>query len=382
MSDHPQFTEQTPLRLNSSVDYAERGLVGSPDVSPGVSSHATFQKDHLRTFSSNTSYLPTPSNVPANVLPTKSTAGLRRRSKSVESGQLLTVTAKQTKTRQRKNVGAFRRTRQDYATWKGRIGVYVEYDEFDLKKLISCIYQTLPANWELVDCYDVVRLWLPIEEDHKDSNQFSGGEEDAPALPVGEGAYADGEGEIHASMPEVFVFGFGAVVFWNFKDGRDEKHWMEQHLFPHKEVLGLKHNAESIEEACDEMGFCYSDKFSWHRDVVQLHTRDAGEKMAVSFAFAKSANLSIYEWRLAQAIQRNAHIPEDLAEHGELHLNRREINVEIGRLYLLNNAINLETNMLDTPEVLSSRSIGMHRLILLTLIYRAQLTLLLCRDLF
>jgi uncharacterized Rmd1/YagE family protein len=130
------------------------------------------------------------------------------------------------------------------------------------------------------------------------------------------------------------------------------------------------------------MGFCYSDKFSWHRDVVQLHTRDAGEKMAVSFAFAKSANLSIYEWRLAQAIQRNAHIPEDLAEHGELHLNRREINVEIGRLYLLNNAINLETNMLDTPEVLSSRSIGMHRLILLTLIYRAQLTLLLCRDLF
>ena len=33
-----------------------------------------------------------------------------------------------------------------------------------------------------------------------------------------------------------------------------------------------------------------------------------------------------------------------------LRLNRREINVEIGRLYLLNNAINLETNMLDTPE--------------------------------
>jgi uncharacterized Rmd1/YagE family protein len=347
MSDHPRFTEHTPLRTNSSVDNAERGLVGSPDVSPGVSSHATFQKDHLRTFSSNKLYLPTP----ANVLPTKSTAGLRRRSKSVESGQLLTVTAKQTKARQRKNVGAFRRTRQDYATWKGRIGVHVEYDEFDLKKLIIGIYQTLPANWELVDCYDVVRLWLPIEEDHKDSAQFSGGEEDAPALPAGEGAYADGEGEIHASMPEVFVFGFGAVVFWNFKDGGDEKQWMEQHLFPHKEILGLKHNSESIEEACDEMGFCYSEKFSWHRDVVQLHTRDAGEKMAVSFAFAKSANLSIYEWRLEQAIQRNAHIPEDLAEHGELHLNRREINVEIGRLYLLNNAINLETNMLDTPEV-------------------------------
>jgi uncharacterized Rmd1/YagE family protein len=268
---------------------------------------------------------------------------LPKRTVAVESGQLLMVTAKQTKTRRRKNVGAFRRTRQDYATWKGRIGVHVEYDEFDLKKLISCIYQTLPTNWELVDCYDVVRLWLPI-----DPLQFSGGEED---LPAGEGAYADGEGEIHASMPEVFVFGFGAVVFWNFKDGGDEKQWMEQHLFKRDEVLGLKHNAESIEEACDEMCFCYGEKFSWHRDVVQLHTRDAGEKLAVSFAFAKSANTSIYEWRLEQAIQRNAHIPEDLAEHGVLHLNRKQINVEIGRLYLLNNAINLETNLLDTPEV-------------------------------
>lgn len=365
MANRPLFTERTPLRINSSDDNAERGLARSPDVSPGVTTHATFQKDHLRTFSSNKLYLPTPTNV----LPTKPTVGLRRRSKSVESGQLLTVTAKQTKTRQRKNVGAFRRTRQDYATWKGRIGVHVEYDEFDLKKLISGIYQTLPSNWELVDCYDVVRMWLPI-----DSLQFSGGEEDVPA---GEGAYADGEGEIHASMPEVFVFGFGAVVFWNFKDGGAEKKWMEQHLLHHKDVLGLKHNAESIEEACDEMGFCYSEKFSWHRDVVQLHTRDAGEKMAVSFAFAKSANLSIYEWRLAQAIQRNAHIPEDLAEHGVLHLNRKQINVEIGRLYLLNNAINLETNMLDTPEVGDDhlRSSEMHSHILFTLIDRVQLTL-------
>lgn len=70
----------------------------------------------------------------------------------------------------------------------------------------------------------------------------------------------------------------------------------------------------------------------------------------MSFAVAKSANLSIYEWRLEQAVQRNAHIPEDLAKTGELNLNRREINVEVGRLYLLNNAINLETTMLDTPE--------------------------------
>lgn len=56
---------------------------------------------------------------------------------------------------------------------------------------------------------------------------------------------------------------------------------------------------------------------------------------------------------MIRAVQRNAHIPEDLAKDGQLHLNRREINVEVGKLYLLNNAINLASNMLDTPEEMS-----------------------------
>lgn len=54
--------------------------------------------------------------------------------------------------------------------------------------------------------------------------------------------------------------------------------------------------------------------------------------------------------------ERNAYIPEDLAKHGSLSLSRREINVEVGRLYLLSYAINLETNMLDTPEEVSAES--------------------------
>ena len=183
-----------------------------------------------------------------------------------------------------------------------------------------------------------------------------------PRLPIWGGGEEEEEGEIHASMPEVFVFGFGVVVFWNFADETAEKAWMDDHPIPHG-VLGLRHNPESIEAAHNEMGFCYGETFRWRRDVVQLRTRDAGEKMAVSFAFAKSTNLSAYEWRMEQAVRWNAHIPEALVEHGKLHLKRREIDGEIGRLYLLNNAINLTTNMLDTPEVrclVIFRCIGMH----------------------
>ncbi len=260
---------------------------------------------------------------------------------SRDSDDILAMRSKQ---KRRKNVGAFRRRRQDYASWKGRIGVHVQVDDFHLKKLTSVIFQTLSSDWEMVDLYDTIRLWQPVH------NLVSGGEDNN--VPSGGQEYLEGEseGQIDASMPEVFIFGFGAVVFWNFPGEEEEIKFMENHLLLHEDLVGLRHSRQSIENACDEMGFCYGDTFRWHRDVVQLQTRDASEKLAVSFAVAKSSTLAIYESKLESAIDRNHQIPEQMAIHGELHMTRKQVNVEIGRLFLLNNAINLETNMLDVPE--------------------------------
>lgn len=301
-------TEQTPLMVTS---------VPSATESPSK----TFSKRNLQAFQSN----------PTNII-------FQRQLKSTRDSD--DVLAMKSKPIRRKNVGAFRRKRQDYASWRGRIGVHVHVDDFNLKKLVNVIYQKLTTEWELVDHYDAIRLWLP------NLNMVSGGEENAP---IGGQEY-EGEGEIDASMPEVFIFSFGAAVFWNFPGEEAELQFMQKHLFPHADLIGLRHNAEIIENASDEMGFCYGEVFKWHRDVVQLQTRDASEKLAVSFAVAKSANLSIYEAKLEKAIERNSHIPEHMASAGELHLSRKQVNVEIGRLFLLNNAINLETNLLDVPE--------------------------------
>ncbi|KAL3784545.1 hypothetical protein ACHAW5_003762 [Stephanodiscus triporus] len=383
---------------------SESAAEGSPATTPPT---ASFHKEHLRSFSRALS-------PPADVAPTTTTTtageasnhhgggsngnndngrasssddvvvppppSRSRALRRLESGHELTVTASRTKARQRKYVGAYRRAtrggdRDDddrYDAWRGRVGVRVEYDEIDLRGFARRMRETTTTpgggggGWELVDCYDVVRMWLPAAASRRgepqskpepDLRRASSGlgededDDDDDHHHHDEGGYDEGEGrEIHASMPEVFVFGFGAVVFWNLGDEYAETAWMERHLSPLEGVLGLRHNPESIEAAKDEMGFCYGDAFRWRRDVVQLRTRDAGEKMAVSFAFAKSANLSVFEWRMEQAVRRNAFIPEALAEHGELHLRRNEIDAEIGRLYLLNNAINLTTNMLDTPE--------------------------------
>ena len=96
--------------------------------------------------------------------------------------------------------------------------------------------------------------------------------------------------------------------------------------------------------------FVYDTNFCLHRDIVQLITKEYGEKLAVSFAMAKSANLSIFEWRLDQVIERNSHIPEQLATNGHINMSRKEISKEIGRIFLVKSGINLENNILDTPE--------------------------------
>ena len=138
--------EQTPLISNRAVDSAEVGLAVARPASPsgfGVNQGHTISR-------------PSPTNK-ASSKRTGTGIVQRQRGKSIDSEDVLTITSKQTKTRQRKNVGAFRRKRQDYATWRGRVGVHVEYDEFDLKKLMNVIYQTLSTEWELVDHYDVIR---------------------------------------------------------------------------------------------------------------------------------------------------------------------------------------------------------------------------------
>jgi uncharacterized Rmd1/YagE family protein len=240
-------------------------------------------------------------------------------------------------TRARKNVGAYRRRRQDFDTWKGRVGVHVPVDQIHLKALVSVILDHLPG-WDLIDHYDVIRVWMPCESSSHGalSEHGNGGLSDVSSQD--------------ASMPEVYVFSFGGVVFWNFQSEFFEKAWIDRCLLRHADIIGEVNDPSAMENACDEMGFIYGDSHKIFRDVIQLSTRDSAEKLAVSFAFAKSALLSIFEWRLEKTIERNSHIPEELAKTGHINLSRAEISKEIGRIYLVKHGIHLDNSLLDTPE--------------------------------
>jgi uncharacterized Rmd1/YagE family protein len=265
-------------------------------------------------------------------------------------------------TRTRRAVSAFRRKGRlpDYETWRGRIGVHLPVDEYDLKATEISIQTSVPG-WEHANHYDLIRLWQrPVEI-------ISSTEPNSMGLDV----------IMDAATPEIFIFSFGAVVFYNFPNSKSEVTWIEQHL-SESSVYGNEHPPSAVDAARDDLEFEYqtpsngedatkkgshstddisallalgaSLKFRIKHDVCQFVTKSSGEKLAVAFGVAKSSLLSYYEWTLQQTMERNSDIPEQLAKAGTIPMKKIDISKEIGRIFLVMHRLNLDSNLQDTPE--------------------------------
>ena len=112
-------------------------------------------------------------------------------------------------------------------------------------------------------------------------------------------------------------------------------------------VDGNKFDEEAANNAQEEMEFTYGDSNVVTNDLVVLKTLKTTEKLAVSSAVAQSCKLSVHEWRLQQTINRNNHIPSQLAEQGFIDMKAGEISREIGKLFVEKNLINLEPSLLE-----------------------------------
>jgi uncharacterized Rmd1/YagE family protein len=286
--------------------------------------------------------------------------------------------------RPRKAISEFRKkTRIFPIGWRGRIGVHVHVDEINIEKLGSKIkakFASVAAAeaaagttnkdledvsdggvrgggegdgggpWDVSEYYDAIRVWQtsppylgqelvmdwPLSEDEDTANEATKepAHQHQPSI------------DFEATRPEVFLFSFGAAVFWNFPSEQVEIGWLRENVLePFPEAVGDDHTDEEIEAAKDEMAFVYGvDKqFNLRRDVANLETRETGEKLAVSFALAKSSLLSVYEERVQKTIDRNSHIPEEMVRNGRLHMTRQDISREVGRMLLVKHGINLDS---------------------------------------
>jgi uncharacterized Rmd1/YagE family protein len=141
---------------------------------------------------------------------------------------------------------------------------------------------------------------------------------------------------------EAFIFPFGVLVIWGFS--HDETRKLLDEIRPFER--------EPLEKPImDEFTYALSaGETRIHEDCIRLAADTVVERLAVSYGIAQSVKLSEFEEYALHTIENTAHIPRTIAETGRLKLSRRAIAKMRGMLYLVESDINLNFDLLDTPE--------------------------------
>jgi len=148
---------------------------------------------------------------------------------------------------------------------------------------------------------------------------------------------------------EVFVFDFGAVVFWGFSRGEETNLLKTIRMFVTKGFVEMR----EFQSGEDDMAFVTSEAkiISIANDVISLPEDSMPkQRLSVSFAIAQSSVLAIFEARIERKVEEYKYIPEALATYGKVHLSERQLGMMIGDVFVIRHDVNLHTEILDTPD--------------------------------
>jgi uncharacterized Rmd1/YagE family protein len=146
---------------------------------------------------------------------------------------------------------------------------------------------------------------------------------------------------------DIFFFNHGSVVCWGLTK-RQEQRWLEkvapfaQQPLPAPEV--------------DRFGFRFGEEVSidthdrFRLDVITLDSDDPQVKLAISYGLAQSVKLEAFEDAIQETIQKNRHLPDDIAKRGKISLSRRSLFKRMGEIFIARSSINLNSEYLDVPE--------------------------------
>jgi len=141
---------------------------------------------------------------------------------------------------------------------------------------------------------------------------------------------------------DIFIFGYGVVAFWNIS--------RDQTLRILDELKRFEEGSLSVPFS-DEFTFCHdAPSMKIHEDHISLESNDVLEKIAVSHGIAQSLKLSELESYAEETINTVSHIPRNIAHTGKSKLTRKELSKIRGKLFLVDMDINLNYDLLDTPE--------------------------------
>lgn len=157
---------------------------------------------------------------------------------------------------------------------------------------------------------------------------------------------ADFDTTVH--VPEVFLFEYGVVVIWGMTV-KEEQRFL-------KEIAKFEQEKLSKDDVqTEEFNFYYTREYQAriYNDFISLREkRNYMTKLAISHALAQSTKTSLYEDLVDATITTTQSIPSTIARTGRINLTRREINMQIGELFILRINIHLQGSVLDAPELM------------------------------
>ncbi|KAF2144065.1 uncharacterized protein K452DRAFT_316823 [Aplosporella prunicola CBS 121167] len=154
--------------------------------------------------------------------------------------------------------------------------------------------------------------------------------------------------DTHVHTPEVFLFNYGTVVIWGMT--------LQQELRFLKEIAKFENEKLSKDDVqTEDFNFYYTRDYQAriYNDFISLRDKkNYMTKLAISHALSQSVKTSLYEDLVDNTIETTKEIPSQIATTGKVDLTRREINMQIGELFILRINIHLQGSVLDSPELM------------------------------
>jgi uncharacterized Rmd1/YagE family protein len=148
--------------------------------------------------------------------------------------------------------------------------------------------------------------------------------------------------------PEVFLFDYGTVVIWGMTPAQESRFLADVSKFA-TSILSPE------DTQVENFNFYYARDYQAriYNDFISLRDpRNHMIKLAISHALSQSVKTSLFEDLVSETISTTAPLPAQIAKTGSVNMTRRQINMQIGELFILRINIHLQGSVLDSPELM------------------------------
>ncbi|KAI9369085.1 hypothetical protein BJX61DRAFT_536726 [Aspergillus egyptiacus] len=148
--------------------------------------------------------------------------------------------------------------------------------------------------------------------------------------------------------PEVFLFDYGTVVIWGMTPAQESRFLSDISKFA-STILSPE------DTQVENFNFYYAREYQAriYNDFISLRDpRNYMIKLAISHALGQSVKTSLFEDLVSETISTTAPLPAQIAQTGSVNLSRRQINMQVGELFILRINIHLQGSVLDSPELM------------------------------